>query len=278
MKIGEVLGYGIETQTAAVDASRKALLCPFRQTRCTKSSISDPIGVCSLRSGTEAAALCPVRFVENNRIFSDAATLAFGTGTTFAVFPEIRVLTIPGTKGDENQKKIGKVDYLIGRLSEETVVDFAAIEVQAAYFSGNSIRPALTAFLAGDTQPLNDLDRRPDFRSSAQKRLMPQLQLKVPIFRRWGKKFFVVSDTLFFKSLPKFPVVSQANSELTWLTYPIAASGTNFKMQNPIIVHSAWDDVNNALREGKPPEPAEILAELQTKLHKSKSMIRRLRT
>jgi hypothetical protein len=35
---------------------------------------------------------------------------------------------------------------------------------------------------------------RPDYRSSGPKRLMPQLQIKVPSLRRWGKKMAVVVD------------------------------------------------------------------------------------
>jgi hypothetical protein len=59
--------------------------------------------------------------------------------------------------------------------------DFAALEVQSVYISGTSIRPAFEAFLETGTLT-EDCERHPDFRSSAQKRLMPQLSLKVPVF------------------------------------------------------------------------------------------------
>ena len=61
--------------------------------------------------------------------------------------------------------------------------------------------------------------RRPDFRSSAQKRLMPQLALKVPIFRRWNKRFFVAVDRTFYGELPTLKERSLGNSEITWLVY-----------------------------------------------------------
>ena len=36
--------------------------------------------------------------------------------------------------------------------------------------------------------PYPDHTRRPDWRSSSAKRLMPQLQVKVPTVRRWNSK------------------------------------------------------------------------------------------
>jgi hypothetical protein len=39
-----------------------------------------------------------------------------------------------------------------------------------------------------------------------------------------------------------------------------------FEMGSPNIIYSEWDEVQNSLREGKPPEPTEIVSELQAKL------------
>ncbi len=271
MKVAEIFGHGVENDSARAKIDRKNRHCPFRDSKCTKSNKKDPLGICSLSDGMEAASLCPVRFLEDDRIFADVGRLAFGEGTTIAVFPEIRILTVKAIEEDKRDRKIGKVDFLIGLVEEEEVVDFAALEVQAAYFSGGGLRPLFNKFIeTGGFGNEND-DRRPDFRSSAQKRLVPQLALKVPVFRRWGKKFFVAVDSQFFRALPEFPATTPANSELTWLAYPIRKMSTNFEMQEPEVVYSEWDDVKNSLREGRPPEPSEIIAELQTKLTRKKA-------
>jgi Restriction endonuclease NotI len=266
MKVAEVFGFAIEDQSTEAWASRDAKRCPFRETRCTKSSKTDPLGICSLSNGASAATLCPVRFLEGGRIFSDAARIAFGEDATFAVFPEIRILEIPHATDAERKTKIGKVDFLIGRIEAGRVADFAAIEIQAAYFSGASLRPFLDNFLKTHSSEGFETKRRPDFRSCAQKRLMPQLQLKIPVFRRWGKKFFVVIDSQFFGSLPAFSRTSSSNSELTWLSYPISANGVGYSLGAPEVVFSEWDEVQNSLREGRPPEPDDIIRELQAKL------------
>jgi hypothetical protein len=273
MNIGEIFGYSVEDTSPEARAAREARFCRFRNSRCTKSSKTDPIGICSLSDVTHAASLCPVRFLENGVIFQDAARLAFGADSEFAIFPEIRILEIepPSRKSEEEKqkiKKIGKVDFVLGHVLNGAVTDFAALEVQAAYFSGLETRSALKYFLAHENFGGYSTFRRPDFRSSAQKRLIPQLQLKVPVFRRWGKKFFVVVDTPFFKSLPEFRSTTQSNSELTWLVCPIEKVRQTFELCRTEPYFSQWDDVSNALREGRAPDPAEIVAELQGKLIK----------
>lgn len=267
MIISEIFGHGVQIQSEQARADRDAKHCPFRNSPCTKSSIKDPIGICSLSTGEEAAALCPVRFLEDDRIFTDAAKLTFGASVQFGVFPEVRILKLPGAGKSGADRKIGKVDFLLGKIEDQNVVDFCAVEVQAVYFSGTTIRPPLEYFLEHHELDLANSERRPDFRSSAQKRLVPQLQLKVPVFRRWGKKFFVVVDTQFFGALPQFGKTTAANSALTWLNYPIRKTEAgSYKLEAPDVVYSEWDEVRNALREGEPPDPSEIVDELEKKL------------
>ncbi len=265
MKVSEVFGFDVENNSANAWASRTDKTCPFRGSPCTKASKTTPLGICSLSDGTNAAALCPVRFLEDRRIFADAGRLAFGAGAQIASFPEVRILTVAGEDGKKD-RKIGKVDFLIGNIVDEKVVDFAAVEVQAAYFSGGNLQAVLRSFMANHHLDDVDANRRPDFRSSAQKRLVPQLALKIPVFRRWGKKFFVVVDSKFFGALPRFGQTNEGNSELTWLVYPFSKSGVSYSLGEPEVVFSMWDDVQTALREGLPPSPGEILAELQLKL------------
>jgi hypothetical protein len=92
---------------------------------------------------------------------------------------------------------------------------------------------------------------------------MPQLALKVPIFRRWGKRFFVATDSTFFSELPAMNPQSSGNSEVTWLSYDFERQREGgYRMQSPTVVHTLWDDVETALREGKAPEKSELLAQL----------------
>lgn len=198
-------------------------------------------------------------------MFRDAAKIAFGEGVECVAVPEVRVLEVVR---NGKTKKIGKVDFLLVHIEKGEAVDFAALEVQAVYISGASIRPAFNHYIeTGDL--LNDGKRRPDFRSSAQKRLMPQLALKVPIFRRWGKRFFVATDSAFFSELPTISPQSPGNSEVTWLGYEFARKPDGgYAMLPPKVVHTLWDDVEIALREGRAPEKSALLAQLTASARK----------
>lgn len=258
-KIAEVFGHGVENRTARARADRKRRWCPFRDTKCTKSSKADPIGVCSLEDNSKVAATCPVRFVQDGRILDDAARIAFGARSSYKAVPEIKILRV-------GKKKIGKVDYLLVKIDESgEACDFAALEVQSVYFSGKTIRPALRFFLKNERLDPQDSERRADYRSSAQKRLMPQLRLKVPVFNLWAKKFFVVVDDNFFATLPKFKKRVVGKSNMTWLVYSFDKQRDgdySLSSRPPKIVHSLYRDVMDALREGDPPLEGEMLAEL----------------
>jgi len=257
LRIGEVFGH--DTALPARRAKQNLHPCPFRGNECAKGNKASPLGICSLTEGRTATVVCPVRFLEGGVMFRDAARIAFGKGVTCVAVPEVRVLEV---LRDGKPRKIGKVDFLLAQVEGGRAVDFAALEVQAVYISGATIRPAFDRYIRTG-ELAEDGKRRPDFRSSAQKRLMPQLALKVPIFRRWGKRFFVATDSTFFSELPTMHPQSSGNSEVTWLSYDFERqSEGGYRMQPPNVVHTLWDDVETALREGKAPEKSELLAEL----------------
>jgi len=268
LRIAEVFGHSTDNHSTEAKRDRQNRICPFRGSQCTKGNRADPLGICSLTNGDRLATLCPVRFVQDAQVFRDAARLAFGAAAAFAVVPEVRILQVRKVvQGRERMSKVGKVDYLIAKLDRNrNPIDFAALEVQSVYFSGGQIRSAFDGFMRTGRVG-EDASRRPDWRSSAQKRLMPQLSLKIPVFRRWGRKFFVAVDSLFFGELPTFRAANDfSNSEITWLVYPFASVGSAFTIGSANVVYSTWDDVQTALREGEAPTTDQILDELRRKI------------
>ncbi len=56
---------------------------------------------------------------------------------------------------------------------------------------------------------------------------------------------------------------SSGNSEVTWLAYDFERRPEGgYGMHSPKVIHTLWDDVETALREGKAPERSELLAQL----------------
>jgi hypothetical protein len=103
---------------------------------------------------------------------------------------------------EANQDAVGKIDQVLVNAAGGKF-QWCALEIQAVYFSGMSMENDFKVMRewSGPGVPFPKVQRRPDFRSSGPKRLMPQLQTKVPTISRWGKKMAVVIDRAFWDSL-----------------------------------------------------------------------------
>ena len=98
-------------------------------------------------------------------------------------------------------REAGRIDLVLARDGRAT--RWFGLEIQAVYFSGRGMEQDFR-LLSEDTSvepPTPTAVRRPDWRSSSAKRLMPQLQVKAPTLRRWGTKLAVSVDTPFFEAI-----------------------------------------------------------------------------
>ena len=241
--IGEWYGKSFATMTAEErhEAASHALgpavpLCPPRcyggnTVHCTKKG-----GVCSLRmyvsengsvlpaSGALAKlrTTCPNRFEESGTIFAWIGDVILGHNAPVVV-SEIGFLERDRTDEADSSSPLGRDD--VGRIDhvlvhpDADVLTWCALEIQAVYFSGPAMNSDFRAIAAnsGDGIPFPMQVRRPDYRSSGPKRLMPQLQIKVPALRRWGKKMAVLVDESFYEALGKMDDVAHvSNCDIAW--------------------------------------------------------------
>lgn len=180
--------------------------CPFQpdQPPCSKRG-----GVCSMqryaedRNGRlgesvgEPVIMCPRRF--------EAEGLVYEWLAHAADFPlhETKVASeVPFMRSTETDKPAGKIDMIVAHQQGD-VLRWHGLEIQAVYFSGQGMESEFRA-LRDDLQeppPFPSANRRPDWRSSSAKRLMPQLQIKAPTVRRWGAKLAVAVDRPFFDAI-----------------------------------------------------------------------------
>ena len=213
--------------------------CPF-QARKSEAACSKDGGVCSLRlysRGThdptgramgipaegpqgELRATCPYRFHDRLDVFNWVGEVILGDPDPVLV-GEVGFLEAGATTDNAGGDDVGRIDMVL--VSNKTVAGapmaWAALEIQAVYFSGDAMRGEFEAF----ADPSMDWvifpagRRRPDYRSSGPKRLMPQLQIKVPTLRRWGKKMAVVVDRAFFDSIGDMDNVTDiSNADIAW--------------------------------------------------------------
>ena len=179
-------------------APYKSLMCPFKtvhpgkpDAKCNKKG-----GVCSLRQFVqdeegrveakgEPVTTCPNRFLETNFIAEWVGETLLGTATPF-VISELPFL-MGEIQADEeaDQDAVGKIDEVLVN-AEGGALRWCALEIQAVYFSGSSMENDFKIMRdwTGPGVPFPRVQRHPDFRSSGPKRLMPQLQIKVPTISR----------------------------------------------------------------------------------------------
>ena len=104
--------------------------------------------------------------------------------------------------GTGTDKPAGKIDLVVARATDGDL-KWYGLEIQAVYFSGVGMDSEFENLRDDDRErpPFPNAIRRPDWRSSSAKRLMPQLQVKVPTLRRWGSKMAVAVDRPFFNAV-----------------------------------------------------------------------------
>ncbi len=219
--LAEVFGFPITNQS---DRARRYVhnkLCPFNNvvSTCTKNSIEFPLGVCSLFHKGQPVIICPVRFREDWKIISDAASLVFNQGETWTHIGEVRLK-------DRNNKSAGNIDYVLVSYDDKgQILEFASLEVQAVYISGN-LTGVFKAYLENPSPDYSEIvplkSPNPDFLSSSRKRLIPQIVAKGSILNQWKKKQLVALQSVFYETLPDFPEVPTDRADFYLLIYDLS--------------------------------------------------------
>lgn len=218
--LAEVFGFPIDDFSERAIRYRDNKLCPFNNivSNCTKNSIEYPLGVCSLNNKGKPVIICPVRFREDWKIVSDAASFIFNEKTSWTHIGEVRL-------NDRFGKSAGNIDYvLVAYDSKGRILDFGSLEVQAVYISGNLTGP-FSAYLENPNPGFSWSQAfkypKPDYLSSSRKRLVPQIIAKGSILKQWGKKQVVALQSSFYETLPELAEVKKSDSDFAFFLYDL---------------------------------------------------------
>jgi len=286
--IGEWYGQGFEILTPAERhalAAQEAPLrnpagktCPFKAPSvCHKKG-----GVCSLRRYVNTGDVttcdgplvttCPSRFLENGEIFRWVAEVVLETPDPI-VINQVPFLNRfrPDKPAEEEQDKrdfIGRIDNVLVH-PDLAQLRWCALEIQAVYFSGRSMGSEFSNLVGREYPqlPFPAEKRRPDWRSSGPKRLLPQLQTKVPTISRWGKKVAVVIDEAFFDSLDGLETESHlSNAEIAWFVVEYQRAPNGWTLSRKKVVLTTLHNSVKALTGGVPLSQPDFERELRKKL------------
>jgi hypothetical protein len=270
--LAEVFGFPVENMSGDAINHRKGRLCPFHNPsgpNCTKNSVVDPLGVCSIVDGARRAITCPVRFRESNLIVSDAAQFLFPDSKRPPIaLTEVRLPDMHG-------KSAGNIDIALVMLDNNgTIADFGALEVQAVYVSGNVGR-AFKEYMKDSAAnyrmkwPTKNYPK-PDYLSSSRKRLAPQLIYKGGILNSWKKKMAVAVHRVFFEHLPVLPVVDPVEAEIAWLVYDLKynASKQLYRLERVTSVYTKFGPSLDTITNPEPGAVADFVKYLDKRIKK----------
>ncbi len=253
---GEVFGFPIENESSKAQRYRKQKLCPYNNKvpNCTKDKANNPLGVCSVLHNGTSVITCPIRFREDWVIIENAAEFAFGNDATWTSLSEIKLV-------DKNGQSAGNIDFVLIRYDDKgQLIDFASLEVQGVYISGNLRNP----FEAYIHKPSKSLEwpagynyPKPDYLSSSRKRLIPQMLYKGGIFHSWNKKQTIAIQKSFFETLPLLPTTTKSKADVAWFLYDLVFD-IEQKQNNLVLNETVYTEFEPALLKVTTPVPGDV--------------------
>jgi len=146
-RVSELFCYSTENPNVDWPAIVNAQQCVFLKRKCTKTRKSEPqisIGTCTVKYGPGDVIICPVRLLEDRKIFLDCIHLLtlHEPGNELHVIPEVK---IPG----------GNIDFFLVSARQGKVRDFVGIELQTLDTTG-TIWPERQRFLQSVGIPTDD--------------------------------------------------------------------------------------------------------------------------
>ena len=280
-RYGELAAYQDETGDLST-----APICPFLSTLIPGAKCNKAGGVCSIRqydqrpdgSGQtvpddKVVTVCPSRFLEATQ--DDGQTIFNWIGermldeaqpTIVKETPFLRTISDVSQKKDK-ERKAGRIDWIVVNPASigSSELEWCAIETQALYFSGGKMRPEFDAYVLDPSKIAYPAGRRrPDYRSSGPKRLSPQLGVKVPVLRTWGKKVVVVVDRYFYNNMNRladaFPHAQsdqerRDNAEVVWF---VVDYNDSLHLVKDVVVYTSLDNSRQALDATAPLSKADF--------------------
>jgi hypothetical protein len=254
--LAEVFGFPLENKSGKAERYQSQKLCPYNNKvpNCTKDKANNPLGVCSILHNGSPVITCPNRFREDWIIIEKAAEFAFGAKTKWTSLSEIKLV-------DKNGQSAGNIDFVLVAYDDNgALIDFASLEVQGVYISGN-LRNPFEAYVKNPAKdffwPTGYNYPKPDYLSSSRKRLIPQMLYKGGIFKSWDKKQAVALQKSFYETLPSLPKTTKGKADIAWFLYDLKLN--NDAVQYELVLEDViFTEFEAALQKVTTPEPGDI--------------------
>jgi len=260
----EVFGCSFKEALGLPKKGSKKYWCPFVDDKCNKQSrlIKYPMGVCSVQYGENIVALCPRRFLQDNRVFKDIADHYFQTRNDLVVFSEIGL------------SQTGTFDYVMVKhkpFSSE-IEDFVVIEFQTGQTTGTGqLVKGFKDCLAGEDIEGKSYGFGLNL-ADIWKRSFTQILNKGIVLENWGHKiYWVVQEPVYQDFLNRYNLngmTYNGGHTTVFAIYDLTLDAGKCNLFQTRIESSTVDDLFKAFRNNPNiPSMTTFLKKLETKLN-----------
>jgi len=198
--IAELFGFPPESETEEAQRYRRNRLCPYNNKvpNCTKDSVVDPLGVCTIFHGKDLAVICPVRLRQEWIIAEHAAEFFFPIGARWTT-----LIDVPFK--DKSGKSAGQIDVVLISYDERGILtDFGLLEILPPYVNYRLRRVPSTALTEADERGF----------------------CRVGALKSSNKRIAIAIDESSFETLHTLIEVPKEEAEIAWLVYGLEDSGS----------------------------------------------------
>jgi hypothetical protein len=229
---------------------RPKQVCPFLSRPGKPINCHKDGGICSLRSYERSPltgvvtvdsrrspliTTCPSRFEQDSTIYRwiSEVILEDQNAVPIGETPFLRRTPRLIDAAKTVRREVGRMDNVLIVPNTDSL-KWCPVEKQAVYFSGKEMLLEFQAMAQSneDAIPFPREHRRPDYRSCAAKRLLPQLETKVPPLSMWAKKMAVVVDEEFFAQFATMKEEEHVSlAEILWFVVKYEKEGGSFVLR-----------------------------------------------
>ena len=223
----EIFGYPIENKSRKALQNRTKFWCPFMNKKCDKQSrtISFPMGVCSVLHKGSKIAICPNRFLQDNKIFIDVCNEYFGATDNVLLFKEVGL------------SRVGNFDFVLVKhkpISSE-IEDFCIVEFQTdSTTQTGKLVEALKDSLNGIAVSKNRYNYGLNTYNTI-KLAYIQMLYKGQVIQKWNKKIFWISQRYVFENMVNRFNLSNLgyskNNATLFFVYDLFKEGSIYKLK-----------------------------------------------
>lgn len=189
----EIFTYSVEDKSELASRAVNEYHCRYLDNKCDKKSqgVQYPMGVCSVNYGVNKPIICPHRFLENNSVFINAATSAFGDTNNVLLFKEIGI------------RRVGTFDFVLVKHKpiSSQVEDFCIVEFQSdSTTATGALVDALKDFMNGEDVSQNAYPFGLNTYNTLKLSYI-QMLIKGQILERWNKNVFWIMQKYVYDNM-----------------------------------------------------------------------------